>query len=141
MVAYTPEQLDKFQQEIKLRSYDDRYVGADEEKDLLKIAISMSIDVDDALRIIADFGAHYGIVIERSVELSCKDMLRQFARNDGKIDKKEFADVTALYLERTSGRISEAEVHKRLKRLMQQNQWAAKEGGLFGSKWFSAIPS
>jgi hypothetical protein len=36
-------------------------------------------------------------------------------------------------------KVQPAEIQKRLKKMIIDNGWKAKEGGLFGSKWFSAI--
>lgn len=139
-MAVSTDTVTRFEQEIKLRSFDDRYIGADEEKELLRIAIQFGIDIDDALQIISNFGTRYGIVVERAIENACKDVLKQFAA-DGRVDKREFDDAVSIYMTKTSGRVSEPDVRKRLKRIMLENRWTAKEGGLFGTKWFSAIPA
>jgi hypothetical protein len=66
-------------------------------------------------------------------------MLERFATNDGKVDKKEFEDTLAIFKSVSKNKIPEPEMKRRLKNMMEENGWKAKEGGLFGSKWYSAI--
>ncbi|WP_216092940.1 hypothetical protein, partial [Candidatus Marithrix sp. Canyon 246] len=59
--------------------------------------------------------------------------------SDGKVDKKEFEDALTIFKKLTKGKMPEPELKRRLKNIMETNGWKAKEGGLFGSKWYSAI--
>ncbi len=138
---YPEEIIEKIRQEVKMRTYDDKYLDQSEEKEILRVAITLKMDVDDALSLIVSVCGEIGAVCERHIENTCKDLLKVYAENDGKVDKKEFEDVTQVYLNKTSGRISKLDAQKRLKQLMLKNHWVAKEGGLFGTKWFSAIPA
>lgn len=138
---YPEEVIDKIRQEVKMRTYDDKYLDQNEEKEILRIGIELKMDVDDTLALILSICNEIGTVCERHIEITCKDMLKVYAENDGKIDKKEFDDVTQLYLNKTQGRISQQEAQRRLKKIIVNNRWIAKEGGFFGNKWFSAIPN
>jgi hypothetical protein len=44
-----------------------------------------------------------------------------------------------MFKDACKGRVPEPEIRKRLKQIMLHNGWKAKEGGLFGSRWFSDI--
>ncbi len=125
---------------IMLQVFDDQYIDRQEEKKILAEGIKLGISVDDGLAIMRQIAAEKGWVIEREVEDRIKEVLQQFALNDGVIDKKEFEDALALFKSSCKGKVPEPELKKRLKKIMLEKSWKAKEGGLFGSKWFSSIP-
>ncbi len=124
---------------IMLQVFDDQYIDRQEEKQILQEGIKKGIGVEDGLAIIRQVASEKGLILERDAEERAKEMLDTFASNDGKIDKKEFEDAMAIFKNHTKGKIPEHEMKKRLKRMMVENGWNAKEGGFFGSKWFSAI--
>ncbi len=123
---------------VKLQVYDDKYIDRKEEKKILEEAMKRNIGIDDALAVMRSIASAHDYVVERDVETRCKEMLEQFA-GDGKVDKKEFEDAVAMYKKGSRGRVPEAEIRRRLKNVMIDQGWKAKEGGLFGSKWFSEI--
>jgi hypothetical protein len=123
---------------VKLQVYDDKYIDRKEEKKILEEAMKRNIGIDDALAVMRSIASAHDYVVERDVETRCKEMLEQFA-GDGKVDKKEFEDAVAMYKKGSRGRVPEAEIRRRLKNIMIDQGWKAKEGGLFGSKWFSEI--
>jgi hypothetical protein len=97
------------------------------------------MSVDESLSLIRQVSLQKGLVIERDAEEQAKEFLEKAATNDGKVTKKEFGDTVALFKKASKGKIPEHEMKLRLKRMMEDNGWKAKEGGLFGSKWYSAI--
>jgi hypothetical protein len=123
---------------VKLQVYDDKYIDRKEEKKILEEAMKRNISIDDALAVMRSIASANDFVVERDVETRCKEMLEQFA-GDGKVDKKEFEDAVGMYKKGSRGRVPEAEIRRRLKNVMIDQGWKAKEGGLFGSKWFSEI--
>ncbi len=135
----TDSNVKEFIEEIKLRVFDDQFIDREEERELLQIAIQKGLGVDKGLAFIRQVAAEKGIVVEREANDRVKEILERFAANDGVVDKKEFEDALALYKSSTKGKIPEPEMKRRLKQLMIDQGWKAKEGGLFGSKWFSAI--
>jgi len=129
----------QFIEQIKLRVFDDQYIDREEEKELLQEAIKLDIGVDKGIAIISAVAHEKGFVIERDAEDRAKEILQQFAENDGVIDKKEFEDAASLFKRATKGKITDQEIKQRLKKIILDADWKVKEGGLFGSKWFSAI--
>ncbi len=123
---------------VKLQVYDDKYIDRKEEKKILEEAMKRNISIDDALAVMRSIASAHDYVVERDVETRCKEMLEQFA-GDGKVDKKEFEDAVGMYKKGSRGRVPESEIRRRLKNVMIDQGWKAKEGGLFGSKWFSEI--
>ena len=130
----------QFIEYIMLQVFDDQYIDRQEEKNILAEGIKKGISVDEGLAIIRQVAAEKGLVVEREVEERIIEILQQFALNDGVIDKKEFEDALALFKSSCKGKIPEPELKKRLKRIILAKGWQVKEGGLLGSKWFSAIP-
>ncbi|HAI69138.1 MAG TPA: hypothetical protein DCM38_06845 [Gammaproteobacteria bacterium] len=124
---------------IMLQVFDDQYIDRTEEKKILEEGIKKGVGVEEGLSIMRQVAQDKGFVLERDAEERAKDMLEAFATNDGKVDKKEFEDVVGIFKKHSKGKLPEHEMKKRLKKMMADNGWKAKEGGLFGSKWYSAI--
>jgi hypothetical protein len=124
---------------IMLQVYDDQYIDRQEERQILELGIKKGLTVDEGLSLIQQLASEKGIVIEREAEEKAKEVLQQFATNDGVVDKKEFENTLSLFKKVSKGKIPEPELKRRLKSMMQENDWKAKEGGLFGKKWFSEI--
>ncbi len=124
---------------ITLQAFDDQYIDRQEEKKILEVGVKNGISVDESLSLIQQVASQKGWVLERDAENRAKDFLQNAAANDGKVDKKEFDNAVALFDKALKGRILEPEIKQRLKKMMEENNWKAKEGGLFGSKWYSAI--
>ncbi|CAK8715872.1 EF-hand domain-containing protein [Candidatus Electronema halotolerans] len=123
---------------ISLSSYDDKYIDREEERRILEEGIKTGVDVEEGIAILRQATQNKGITLERDIEEDTMDMLQTFAE-DGKIDKKEFFDAVATYKRKCQNRIPEPEIIRRVKKMVQNQGWKAKEGGLFGSKWFSEI--
>jgi len=128
----------QFMEFISLQAFDDQYIDRQEEKRILEVGVKNGISVEESLSLIHEVASQKGLVVERNAEERAKEFLEK-AADDGKIDKKEFEDAVALFKKATKGKVPGLEIKKRLKGMMEENGWKAKEGGLFGSKWYSAI--
>jgi hypothetical protein len=129
----------KFVDYIMLQVFDDQYIDRKEEKKILEEGVKEGMGVEEGLAIMRQVALEKGLVLERDAEERVKEMLERFSANDGKVDKKEFEDALAIFKSSTKGKVPEPELKRRLKRMMEDHGWKAKEGGLFGSKWYSAI--
>lgn len=123
---------------VKLNTYDDKYIDRAEEKQILQEAVRIGLSVEEGLTVMRSVAQATGVTVERDIEDNVMDMLRTFAR-DGQIDKKEFADTVETYKTKCQNRVPEPEIKRRVKAMIQNQGWKAKEGGLFSSKWFSDI--
>lgn len=124
---------------IKLQAFDDQYISRQEEKRILEVGVKNGIGVEESLSLIRQVAADKGLVVERDAEEQAQAVLERAAGNDGKVDKKEFEEAVNLLKTATKGKLTEPEIKQRLKKIMENNAWKAKEGGLFGTKWYSAI--
>lgn len=138
-MSVSQETIDKFVEHIKLQVFDDQYIDRQEEKRILEEGIKMGIGVEKGLAIIRQVATEKGYGLEREIEEQAKKLLQRFSANDGKVDRKEFDDVLSMFKQEVHGKVKDDEIKRRLKQIMLDNGWQAKEGGLFGSKWFSAI--
>ncbi|MDM8557973.1 hypothetical protein [Candidatus Parabeggiatoa sp. HSG14] len=138
-MAVSEEVRKAFADYIMLQAFDDQYIDRQEEKNILQEGVTKGIGVEEGLAIMRQVAQEKGLALERDAEERAKEMLERFATNDGKVDKKEFVDAIAIFKSASKGKIPEHEMKKRLKTMMETNGWKAKEGGLFGSKWYSAI--
>jgi hypothetical protein len=138
-MAVSDEVRKAFVDFIMLQVFDDQYIDRQEEKKILEEGIKKGMGVDEGLGIMRQVAMEKGIALERDAEERAKETLEAFATNDGKVDKKEFEDAVAIFKKHSKGKIPEPDLKKRLKKMMVENDWKAKEGGFFGSKWFSAI--
>lgn len=128
-----------FADHIKLQAYEDGYIDRKEERKLLEYAIDHGIDMEQALVILTNVAQKHGYIVERMVEDQAKELLQRFSISGGAIDKKEFNEVVGSFLVASKGKFSEDEARHRLKRIIQENRWKVKEGGIFASNWFSDI--
>jgi hypothetical protein len=138
-MAVSEQIKSQFIEYIALQAFDDQYIDRQEEKRILEVGVKNGMSVDESLSLIRQVSLQKGLVIERDAEEQAKEFLEKAATNDGKVTKKEFGDTVALFKKASKGKIPEHEMKLRLKRMMEDNGWKAKEGGLFGSKWYSAI--
>ncbi|MDM8557974.1 hypothetical protein [Candidatus Parabeggiatoa sp. HSG14] len=128
----------QFVEFITLQAFDDQYIDRQEEKRILEVGIKNGISVEESLSLIRQIASQKGLVVERDAEERAKEYL-ETAASDGKVDKKEFEKAVTLLKNASKGKIPEDEMKQRLKKMMEDNGWKAKEGGLFGTKWYSAI--
>ena len=124
---------------IKLQAYEDGYIDRTEERKLLEYAIEHGIEMDQALSIIHNLAQQQGYVIEREVENQAKELLAKFSISGGVIDKKEFNEAARIFTSACKGKLSDSEARRRLKKIVLENHWKVKEGGLFSSNWFTEI--
>ena len=129
----------KFAERVKLKAYDDKYVGRDEEKEILQFGVSKGLTVDEALSVLVRVCQEQSYVLERDIDTRAEEMLRQFAANDGKIDKKEFFDAVEIVENMSKGFLSEPNCQQKVKRIVLENGWKIREGFLKGGNWFDKI--
>jgi hypothetical protein len=122
---------------IKLQAYEDGYIDRQEERKLLEHAIQLGIGIDEGQSIMRDLAQQQNYVIEREVENQAKELLERFSTSGGAIDKKEFNEAAGIFISACKGKISETDSRRRLKKIVIENNWKVKEGGLFGSNWFT----
>ncbi len=138
-MAISEQVRSQFIEFITLQAFDDQYIDRQEERRVLEVGVKNGISVEESLSLIYQVASQKGWVLEREAEDRAKEFLDKATANDGKVDKKEFDKAVALFEKASKGRLPVHEIKKRLKHIMEENGWKAKEGGLFGTKWYSVI--
>ena len=64
-----------------------------------------------------------------------KDMIEQFASNDGKIDEKEFNDCVAIAKKASQGKRNDIQLKRMVIEVIQDNAFKTKSGWL--SDWYA----
>jgi hypothetical protein len=126
-------------EEVKLRGYDDRYIDKAEEKEILRAAIGQGLSLEAARSALSQVCERADYVMESTLDQKAKEILDQFANNDGHVDKKEFDDTVAIIHKAAKGRLSEPLCRKKAKEIILANGWKVREGFLKGGHWFSDI--
>lgn len=129
----------QFVEFIKLQAFDDQFIDKNEEKRIIEVGVKNGMSVEESLSVLREVGQQKGLVIEREVEERTKEFLHKAATNDGKVSKKEFDDAVELFKKAIQGKVREPEIKQRLKQIMLDKGWKAKEGLLSGGSWFSNI--
>jgi hypothetical protein len=124
---------------IGLQTYEDGYIDRQEERKLLERAIELGIGIEEGQSIMKHVAQQRNYVVEREVENQAKELLERYSVSGGVIDKKEFNDAVGLFVSACKGKVSEIDSRRRLKKIVLENHWKVKEGGLFNSNWFTEI--
>ena len=127
----------RFDEEVKLRAYDDKYIDKNEEREILQIALQSGVTVDSARAALAHVCESNAYVLESKVLSEIKDLIETFASNDGKIDEKEFHDCVTQLKKRCQGKKNDIQVKRMVIEIIDDNSYKVKTG-LF-SNWFSRV--
>lgn len=133
------ERKRQFLERIKLNAYADQFIDRQEEHRLLEQAVDLGMTLEEGLALIAQFATEQGYGVERLLEERARDTLAVAANDKKGVEKAEFEAALQEFLRDAKGVIPPAEAARRLKKIVLDQRWKVKEGGLFGSKWFSAI--
>ena len=125
----TTERLVK---EIGLRTFADRYLDRDEEREVVRIANQLGVNEGEAAAIIVNACAETGIVREAVV----RDTIRiTLAYVHEKIDRAAFDVVVATGINKANKTLSEREVQRMVVAIMEETQRANVKRGWF-SNWY-----
>jgi hypothetical protein len=118
----------EFVEQVKLRAYDDKYIDKQEEREILQTALQRGVTVDSARAALAQVCENNGYVLESKVLLQIKDIVEQFASNDGKIDQKEFTDAVAICKKATQGKKNDVACKRMVIEVIEENSFKVKQG-------------
>jgi hypothetical protein len=127
----------EFVEQVKLRAYDDKYIDKQEEREILQTALTRGITVDSARAALAQVCENNGYVLESKVLVQVKDLVEQFAGNDGKIDQKEFNDAVAICKKATQGKKNDVACKRMVIEVIEENSFKVKQG-MF-NHWYDAV--
>jgi len=121
----------QFVEQVKLRAYDDKYIDKTEEREILQLALQQGVTVDSARSALAQVCENNGYVLESAVLTAIKELIEQFASNDGQIDEKEFNDAVAICKKKTQGKKNDVACKRMVIEVIEDNAYKTSKG------WFS----
>lgn len=125
----------RFVEEIKLRAFDDKYIDKNEEREILQIALTLGVTVDSARAALYQCCESQGYVVESAVMVKVKEIIEQFATNDGKVDEKEFNDAVAICKKSCQGKRTDVQCKRMVIDVIEDNSFKVKTG-MF-SNWYA----
>ena len=128
----------RFEDEIKLRAYDDKYVDKNEEREILQIAIQQGVSIDSARSALQQVCEHQGYVLESSLVKTIKEQVETAAGNDGKVDQKEFDLIFQNVRKTADGKKNDREIKKMIITVMEDSGLNKVKTGWF-SDWYAAM--
>ena len=128
----------RFENEIELRAYDDKYIDRNEEREILEIAIQLGMGVDRARAALAEVCALKGYVMESVVLKSIREQLEVAVSNDGKVDSQEFDTVFHHAKKAMAGKKSDREIKKMIVLMMEDTGFNKVKTGWFHD-WYAAL--
>ncbi len=78
-------------------------------------------------------------MLESKVLTNLKELVEQFAGNDGVISQKEFDDALAICKKQTQGKKNEVQCKRMIVEIIEDNGYKVKTGGWFAADWYAAI--
>src|SRR5438067_10665967 len=113
----------RFVDELRLRAYEDQYIDAKEEEDLLRVAADQGISADLAQAALSEVCEANGYALESRVRAEVKLLLDTFFEGDGQIDEKEFHDAVALCRKATGDKRSELQCKRLVCGLIDESRY------------------
>ena len=95
--------------------------------------------MDSARQALAQVCENNGYVLESKVLSVLKELIEQFASNDGHIDQKEFNDALAICKKQTQGKKNDIQCKRMVVEVIEDNGYKVKSGGWFSSDWYGAL--
>ena len=126
---------------VRIHALDGNLITRDDEMRILKEGVTrFGMDLEEARGILLRAAAEHNITLVSNAEHHVETMLEQLAKR-GKIGRKEFEDVVAVYSKLTGSGVASAEISKRVKQMVQEHGWKGRRTRrIFGSrKWFKRI--
>ena len=137
----------RYAEYIKLQLFDERFLSREREKKLLAEGVTrFDIPLDEARSILMTVASEQDFIFERDVDKLVKEIMLAFAATDGQIGLNEFNHAVHIYKQLSSGYVAESEAKRRIKQIMNENDWKPRRQSLvvlarLGSrKWFKEIP-
>ena len=128
----------RFENEIKLRAYDDKYIDKNEEREILQIAIQLGVSIDSARMALYQVCDAHGYIVETAITKMIKDQVETASGNDGKVDQKEFDLIFLNIRKAIQGKKNDREVKKMIVAIMEETGNNKVKTGWF-SNWYSTL--
>lgn len=131
----------RFNGYVKLAAIDKPFISRAEERRLLEDGISrFELSPDDARGVLLAVAHEHDIRVERDIDSRLASILDRYGGRRRKIGRKKFAEAAAIYNGLAGGMFGEEDARLRVKRVMEENGFGARRGGLtFSRRWYRRI--
>ena len=131
----------KFSEFVRVQARAAGFIVSDDERNLLQEGLRhFGVQSEEGHWILLGVAADEDVGVESMLDRWITDVLGRFASSDGKLKKREFEDAVEIYREWANDRMSEDDIKKKLKRIVENKNWKAKRNGLLRSRrWFNRI--
>jgi hypothetical protein len=134
----------RFAEFVKAHGFDDGFIDREEEKRILQEGVArFGIGFSDGQAIMLGVASAFDYSIERNAESHIRELLAHYAGRSGKISRNDFNDCVAVYKVLSKGTVTEHDIKRRLKAIMEEKGWRPRPTGLLlrTRKWYREIKS
>ena len=134
----------RFAEFVKAHGFDDGFIDREEEKRILQEGVArFGIGFTDGQAIMLGVASAFDYSIERNAESHIRELLTHYAGRSGKISRNDFNDCVAVYKVLSKGTVTEHDIKRRLKAIMEEKGWRPRPTGLLlrTRKWYREIKS
>jgi hypothetical protein len=131
----------QFSDFVRIHAINKNLITRDSEASILKEGVTrFRLELEEANGILLAVAGEHDIALVSEVEDTVATLLEQLVKR-GKIGQKEFEDAVAIYKRLTNGSVSDLDVRRRVKQMIEERGWRARKTRLlFGTrKWFRRI--
>jgi hypothetical protein len=118
--------------QIRLRSYDERYIDENDEREILEIIGQQGAAPDSARNTLFEVCDRHNYVLESRVLADLKDRIAT-----AKIDEKEFNDAVASSKKRLRGKKDEMQVRRLVVEIIEENGFKVRTGMFWN--WYAKV--
>jgi hypothetical protein len=133
-------QISNFADFVKARTIDVQFVTRNDESEILKEGLThFNIEFDDARSLLLGKLVGEDVTLERELDGRVNTLLERIAEKR-KITKRTFNETTDIYRRWTRNNMSQDDVKKKLKSIIDGNDWKVSRNGLlFSKRWYKKI--
>ena len=134
----------RFGEFVKAHGFDDGFIDREEEKRILQEGVArFGIGLSDGQAIMLGVASAFDYAIERNADSHIRELLAHYAGRSGRISRNDFHDCAAVYKVLTKGTVTDYEIKRRLKAIMEEKGWRPRPTGLLlrTRKWYREIKS
>lgn len=133
----------RFADLVRLHAQKAKFITREQEIKLLEEGLNRyDMSLADSRNIVRGVADEMSVTLERDVDAAATAILRGFAgKHRNKIRKGEFEQAVAFYRLQAENSLSDAEIRRRLKVIMENNEWRPRRAGVFvrSRRWYRSI--
>ncbi|BBK40492.1 hypothetical protein STVA_05120 [Allostella vacuolata] len=133
----------RFADLVRLHAQKAKFITREQEIKLLEEGLNRyDMSLADSRNIVRGVADEMSVTLERDVDSAATAILRGFAsKHRNKIRKGQFEQAVAFYRLQAENALSETEIRRRVKAIMENHDWKPKRAGLLvrSRRWYRSI--